>query len=428
MSGFAGSYSHTAGDRFIFKGGVTWPNACFTMTIGNSGVAGGVDYYGVDRTWFTGGAWSRPVFNAGGAAITGGGLNKFINMMYVSYVQIDDIEFTGFYWDSTCQTWPNSIMIHAYSSAYCSWTNCYFHNWSHGAGATSENGYGIVGNTTGTNAGTVVDHCIFDGSSTSDSLIGAIYGGIETVRFSTFHDLLAGPITYGNSAAHTVHDCVIYNIAYPFDGSAHPDGIYFWGAGSCYNNIVHDVKWGMAIDSIPSWEGNTGDVLIYNNVVWNFASPGNGPITLANEVGNYPGTERIFNNTLQGGAGATGPAIRIIPSGYVVNAVIIENNHFITSFASPAITVDGAGSVTTLTADSQLLQTAAQAAAEGYDSSSLFAPTATGSTVDTGVSRAAYFGTDMLGVSRPQGSAWDIGAYEFQGAAKQAPPRGLRLK
>jgi len=44
------------------------------------------------------------------------------------------------------------------------------------------------------------------------------------------------------------------------------------------------------------------------------------------------------------------------------------------------------------------------------------------------VSRAAYFGTDMLGVSRPQGSAWDIGAYEFQGAAKQAPPRGLRLK
>src|SRR5436190_22352592 len=32
MKGFAGSYSHSAGDRFIFKGGVTWPNACFNIS------------------------------------------------------------------------------------------------------------------------------------------------------------------------------------------------------------------------------------------------------------------------------------------------------------------------------------------------------------------------------------------------------------
>lgn len=48
------SYSHTAGDHFIFKGGVTWPNACFTMSPSAGGASGNPDYYGVDTTWGTG--------------------------------------------------------------------------------------------------------------------------------------------------------------------------------------------------------------------------------------------------------------------------------------------------------------------------------------------------------------------------------------
>src|SRR5215212_3372194 len=50
MAGFGGSYSHQAGDRFIFKGGVTWSKSCFQMKV----TAGGSsdtnrDYYGVDQ-------------------------------------------------------------------------------------------------------------------------------------------------------------------------------------------------------------------------------------------------------------------------------------------------------------------------------------------------------------------------------------------
>ena len=66
MNGFAGTYIHIAGDRFIFKGGVTWDATIAPWTNTNSGTAGNVDYYGVDNTWYTGGSWTRPIFDGGG--------------------------------------------------------------------------------------------------------------------------------------------------------------------------------------------------------------------------------------------------------------------------------------------------------------------------------------------------------------------------
>jgi len=42
--------------------------------------------------------------------------------------------------------------------------------------------------------------------------------------------------------------------------------------------------------------------------------------------------------------------------------------------------------------------------------------------IDHGLSLAAYFTTDKDGVTRPQGSAWDIGAYEFQTTSSIASP------
>lgn len=45
---------------------------------------------------------------------------------------------------------------------------------------------------------------------------------------------------------------------------------------------------------------------------------------------------------------------------------------------------------------------------------------------DGGTSQAAEFDTDILGVSRPQGSEWDMGAYELVAAADPAPETYLR--
>src|SRR5690348_10733218 len=70
-SGSAPPYTHLAGDQFIFKGGVTWPAACFEMSIPAGGTSGASDYYGVDKTWFSGGSWARPLFDMGQAVPTG---------------------------------------------------------------------------------------------------------------------------------------------------------------------------------------------------------------------------------------------------------------------------------------------------------------------------------------------------------------------
>lgn len=45
MSAFTGSYTHSNGDVFVFKGGVTWPATAIPVRITNSGVSGSPDVY-----------------------------------------------------------------------------------------------------------------------------------------------------------------------------------------------------------------------------------------------------------------------------------------------------------------------------------------------------------------------------------------------
>lgn len=83
------SYAHQAGDKFVFKGGDTWPAACFDMIIPSGGNSSAQDYYGVcisnadfaseglpagavndspcaaGTSWPSSG-WTRPKFNLGG--------------------------------------------------------------------------------------------------------------------------------------------------------------------------------------------------------------------------------------------------------------------------------------------------------------------------------------------------------------------------
>ena len=86
MRGWTGSYSHVAGDRYIFKGGVTWPGSCWRMDITVGGSAAKYDYYGVTNNWFTGASWSRPIFDGTGSTF------EAIMIRQVKYVFIESFE------------------------------------------------------------------------------------------------------------------------------------------------------------------------------------------------------------------------------------------------------------------------------------------------------------------------------------------------
>ncbi len=211
-----------------------------------------------------------------------------------------------------------------------------------------------------------------------------------------------------NSKLTLLNDNIIYNIIGSFDSEAHENALYFFGGGSVYNNKLYDLSDGMALYFGPPAGSNTADVLVYNNIVWNYAA--NIPLTVDGDGLGFTGTIRIFNNTLEGAASGTGVAIRIQPRGETFDEVVIENNHMI-SDDEDGLTIEDY--VTVLTTNNNLVQTAAEATAEGYVEGNEFAPTFGGSTIEAGMSQSAYFTVDILGVSRPQSSIWDIGAYEF---------------
>ena len=86
MASFTGNYAHSAGDKFIFKGGVTWPSFAFPLVIAYGGSAGLVDEYTVDTGWFAGSNWERPIFDGGGDK------NRIVRARQKSYFKIENIE------------------------------------------------------------------------------------------------------------------------------------------------------------------------------------------------------------------------------------------------------------------------------------------------------------------------------------------------
>ena len=108
MVGFTGSYSHVPGDRYIFKGGVTWPYSCFVLAITAGGTANIQDYYGTNAAWYSGSAWSPPIWDcqmAGANGTTGAlnisQMNGHMISLTANYVTLDSIVVTNLNWSGT---------------------------------------------------------------------------------------------------------------------------------------------------------------------------------------------------------------------------------------------------------------------------------------------------------------------------------------
>ena len=88
----ARTHATTSGDLIILKGGVTWPKECFSW----DWYFGNATYFGVDLTWYTGAAWTRPILDLEGteATLSPESSNRMLRAYGTDQI-VDNIEFTG---------------------------------------------------------------------------------------------------------------------------------------------------------------------------------------------------------------------------------------------------------------------------------------------------------------------------------------------
>jgi hypothetical protein len=418
MNGFTGAYTHHAGDRFIFKGGVLWPSSCFSATVSLGGTESLPDYWGAEKAWFSGASWKKPVFDGQNSALAHS--QTIISINSVSYITFDNFEIKGLLINSNVNFGFASIYI--YHAAHITLRNCYIHDWTIDAGVTHDDMFGgIIGNNTpGTTNGNVVDSCII-----SDSLNGGASGlgvrSIDTLKNCVIHDVPNAAL----GAFSCIFNNVIHDVHGSFDPAQHENALYVFGwnngsgPASIYNNIIYNADV-MSLYVAPGWNqgGTIGTVFIYNNVICKCArgievDPENATAQTAMYV-------YLYNNTVEGG-------FRITPRSSVppVTKLVLENNHFISEAnGNPALYNDkNSGAVASVTDTNNLTMTHAVATPQGFSGSTFFAPTqASAGTVDKGIDLSPLFHTDILGTSRPRGRAWDIGAFEFMGSEGTVSP------
>ncbi len=426
-TGSAPTYVHNAGDEFIFKGEVTWPADCMGLTITseNGGSSDSVrNIYGSgNKSWYAGTSWNRPIFNGGGLGSTV--LGSFILVWGASYITIKDIEFTGHN--------VNAAVVASHSegvevadiyimnnSTYITMDNNKHHAWTHDSYANGARSvYEIILGPGTTCTGCKLENFTCDGSDStgggdSGTCVHNFWGG--EISNSTMRYAASFVTGFGS-----LHDSDIGNIVYKFDEGMHQDTVFSTGAANVYNNKIHDISTGESL-FFSLYAANVS--YIYNNLIYNITGA-NTPVIGAQHSPSCQDASTaetyIYNNTW---IVAGTQALRLCTACPNGGTYVLTNNHYINSdgVTDPVTVTPGNCTSVTENGTYKLLQSTATATTQGYTAGNLYQPTVGGSTINSGTT-IGYFSTDLLSVSRPQGPAWDIGAYEYNaggyGAAVQ---------
>jgi hypothetical protein len=407
MTGFSGSYSHQAGDHFIFKGGVTWNNTALPLTIAANGVAGNPDYYGVDQTWYAGAGWTRPVFDAGYVDS-----NVFVIGSH-SNITIDNLELSHV---SSSGNYGYGL-ISGGGASNLSIINCYLHGWRTTSSTDDAHG-GVIMTSFASGVDTIViDNMEIENSENARQWNGVMFREVGTIKNSYLHDN-SSAVLFALDFNHNVMN----NICSPqcgFDGNYHWNGVYLDAqtlgktVGYIRNSVFSNVDGGANMSYL---NGRHATLYNYNNVYYGAISAQRAIEIEPYDYGDNQtsGTYYIYNNTgfIQNGT----PLVHIVDRSGVPqpSSIVIRNNQVI----GTSVSVDDDGPAASYTRSNNLVQTLAVASGQGYTVANLGKLAAPGGgTVDTGFDGSALFTTDKDGVTRPKGAAWDIGAYEFNGAS-----------
>lgn len=430
-------------DSFILKGGVTWPNSVFPQHWSWSGSNGSPIYIGVDKTWYTGASWNRPIFDAGGTPISGswdGFLQAYSPT--ISYVTFDSIEMKGLNWQTAYSTGA-MVCASIGGSSHVTFENVYVHGWSHTGGVTTDAFACFV--TSGNTTGNVIDHSIFDGTdSTNGGDSGAFTYAWPSVTNSVVHDATNALLLSGSGES---ANNLIYNIHRSFDTSVHENAIEYIGTGTHYlhDNIIAGTVYGENM-----MVGNTNEIdYIWNNVI---ATGSGNPVHFPQSTGMSNMSMYAWNNTIVPASGVQ----CFLSSGFggSWNTIDIRNNHCITTNSNIAST---GLTVTTLIVNYNALMTPTEAAAAGYTSAQTYAYSPTASNCSGQANCPVGAGTNLASIAtaalaglqsdtnyactqqtisgvvqaicpartdaaRPSSGAWDAGAYFLSGARLSGSP------
>lgn len=285
-----------------------------------------------------------------------------------------------------------------------------------------------------------ISHCMFQKLDTGIGGPDDVIYGLEGSNYNT--------CAYGR---HKIHDCTFY---IPASGAYGDDGIK-WGCGidfynnyvkvvigsysntqhadvmqlnesyyRIYNNTFEDV--GESLVYLSSWDGPktlTG-LLFYNNLVVNSHTPASDvarALDFLSEDAGLGGTYFtdiiVANNTFVDWTKGVF-VIRESAANSYTNCYIKNNIFKNTSIAT--ITADGGVSSSNNTSGNVLFSSYSQYA---VSTNNFHLSSSDTVAIDHGTTLSSPIpAIDKAGVSRPQGAAWDIGAYEGSGGVRPMPP------
>ena len=443
MVGFAGSYTHSAGDRFVFKGGVTWPYAALPLTIGYSGVSGNPDVYTSDQTWHDGASWTRPTFD---------GENQpglWVPIIYAlnrTHFTLEYIKITGAGLE----------------------------------GADDDKSYGIsLNGSNGTGlSGVTIQYMELIPFCNSNLVLAACGGGATTtglvIQYNTFYGSMNHIQLGCTDNTSTVDGMIIRGNTFSgytqvSSSADHPDGIHLHnksGAVRRFSNVEISGnkfygQWQMVNTGQIYFEDSVSSAKIFNNVFtinntvgddWYIFSPGQVVIYGSDNV-------EVYNNTFCTdtiGGTPNWPLSSIIFSlglSEYSGTFSVKNNIFSGARNSvmydPTMTVNidynlhalvFSGSPGSWDANSktweQWQSQGNDLHGESADPKFVTIPTdlslqSDSPAINKGVDLSTSFTSDLLGNARPTGAGtWDIGAYEYTGAddiVAPAAPSGLAV-
>lgn len=373
----AASHTPSAGEGWIFKGGVTVDHHAWPASVPWNGTASNPTYMGVDPGWYTGGSWSRPIMNGGGSSGYDTTSHGFFSdeAHHTNWLVVDNIEFTGLYFSGS-PSFTSACYICAATQGTGGETNwevknVYAHGWSHGSGASDPAGVngGFISLSANATPGqqSSLHDSIIDGS---DSSKDCCEGSGAAIQYNNYYSyMLDDPYNFGLTTNGLVifHDNHITQNSPEHIGGAHNNCFHSYafngtatgGTILLYNNFDDCMYQGTAAEPM-AFELVGATVYAFNNVI----TAGN-PSGISNSswASNSPGTKFFeFNNTVQAyNAAATSGSSCYVGSSYE-NILFFADNFCIsnnndggsaatftpvagsTTYASPTFSITCSGS------------------------------------------------------------------------------------